>query len=273
MVVRQGSVAVERAARAVVMVGALACSLGLVACTDDERGDVSTPDIISIPASTDAPVASESLPSGDTTQSPGNGPSPDTVPIGTGTATDKGFALLPDGLGDLAFGTAPEVVVETLSPTFDIAPTSDDFEFSIDAGEVYLTGDEAFGFAFPIGRRVCWDSFCVSFGSRDGSPLGFAGWSYRPAGEAFVSLATDDGITIGSRWTDHLDRIVAEKGGCGEFGFAKTVDGVDLGLRGGVWTTGDGETVPFEEFLPDPSLVSVYRMQAGSNVFAAEENC
>lgn len=261
-----------------VLAGALTVSsVGLAACTDDENSDASTPVVISIPASTDAPLAGETLPGTEATaqtEPPGR-PSPDTAPVDTGRPTDEGFDLRADGVGDLPFGAAPEVVVDALSPTFGAAPEVTDFDFSDDqGGGVALTADGAFGFVHRLGRSICWTAFCAYFGSDAGAPLAFVGWSYRPDTEPYVALYTASGITVGSRWSDHLGEIDAPPGGCGEFGFGTTTDGVDLGLRGGVWTEG-GVSDPLVELLPDPTTVTVavYRMEAGDVVFPSEADC
>ncbi|MEO6123161.1 MAG: hypothetical protein ABIR32_05585 [Ilumatobacteraceae bacterium] len=197
-----------------------------------------------------------------------------TLPLGV-TSTESaalapGFELGADGVGDIGFGAATDVVVAAVSAS--LGPSISDavatFATSIDGINV----DEVagLGFAHPIARTVCWPAFCAFFGGADPSATVFVGWdlSHVPA----VPLTTVDGVTIGTRWSEASDAMTVQPGGCPTAGFGSTISGVELRVSGGAFsrTDGDGEYV---ELLPDRTEVTVIGLAAGSRIIALEQGC
>ena len=183
------------------------------------------------------------------------------------------LTLRADGVGSYTFGDVEANVlvpalVELLGPT--VIDDSRLFgEFDAGLG-LYVDVDE--GFAFPFGRTVCFaNGFCVQFGGAS-APTVFAGWWQDDSGTSGSPLSTGDGITIGSRWADHVGTIVVDAGGCYSTGTG-SVGGIDLGLR--------SEGVPFTEVIdgewvenvPDPDDVVVRQLSAGDRPIFLFADC
>jgi len=181
-----------------------------------------------------------------------------------------GLELSVGGVGDIAFGATPDVAIGVLSAALG-APISDlaaNFPTLIDGLSVDVEAE--LGFAHPAARRVCWTALCAFFGGDDLAAMVFVGWdlSQTPA----VSLATVEGITVGTRWIDVVASMSVEPGGCPTSGFGSTLSGVELRVVGGAFsrTDEDGEYV---ELLPSPTEVTVVGLAAGSRIIDLEQGC
>lgn len=165
-------------------------------------------------------------------------------------------------------------MVAGLDATFGAATSdaAEDFPH-VDAG-VRETADRSTGFALPSGRTVCWTELCTFFGGADASSLAFVGWQYRTVGSITptVSLATADGLTIGSRWSDFMSVLTVQPGGCATSGSGSTADGITAAVHGGVFSRID-ESGEYQELLPDPADVMVAGLSAGFVVFPMESDC
>lgn len=210
-----------------------------------------------------------------TDPSNGVGTSPSTVTTVVGSTAvvpAAGFELRVDGLGDLNFGTAPDVVIETISATLGAALIDHPDEFRAAVGGSFQNDETSQAFMSPFGRTVCWPGLCAQFGGDDPSALSFVGWDrFADPAASTVPLAAADGVTLGSRWSDFLDVMIVQPGGCPTSGSGSTTGGIELALQGQFSTQSDsGEYV---ELLPDPSQVTVVAMGAGSRVVSLEEDC
>ena len=124
---------------------------------------------------------------------------------------------------------------------------------------MWTTPDIDEGFVAPLAREVCWPvGFCATFGGETAEALTLSGWQYhRPADTAGLgALATAEGITVGSRWADHLTVITVEPGGCYTTGYGRTNDGIRLELLGGTWSRTDDDG-GYVALLPDPASVEI----------------
>lgn len=189
-----------------------------------------------------------------------------------------GLELRAGGLGDSDFGASPDGVIAAIGAAFG-APTADDAaEFPTEVGASFENEATLQSFTSPVGRTVCWSGFCAQFGGADPSVLTFVGWELfgDPATPA-VPLATGDGLTLGSRWSDFLETMSVQPGGCPTTGSGTVASGIDLALQGGDGITarfsGVSETGEYVELLPDPSQVTVVGMRAGSVIDNFEEDC
>lgn len=246
--------------------------LGVAGCS----GDSSTS------TSTTLPDAESTLTAGaesSTTPSPSIAPGMTTVPTAAVADTPEtvaaaaGFELRADGLGDIDFGAAADGVIDAMSGAFG-PPTSDDAaEFPVTVGLSFENEAALQAFTSPSGRTVCWSGFCAQFGGDDPSALSFVGWEvFADPATASASLATGDGLTLGRRWSDFLDKMSAQPGGCPATGSGTTAGGIELALQGGQFSA-VSESGEYVELLPDPSQVTVVGMRAGSLVVSLEEDC
>jgi hypothetical protein len=183
------------------------------------------------------------------------------------------LTLRADGLGPHTFGaigatTLIPALVDLLGPT--VRDDTQAFpEFDVALG-LYVDVDE--GFAFPFGRTVCFaNGFCAQFGGAT-APTVFAGWWQDDSGTSGSPLSTGGGVTIGSRWADHLGTMDVDPGGCYSTGTGGIGD-IELGLRS------DG--VPFTEVIggewvenvPDPADVVVHRLSSGDRPIFLFADC
>lgn len=269
----------------------VALALSMSACGDD---DVAEPAVTSSPVS-ETTAASTSV-AATTLAPPAPEPTVTTAPATTTTteaavvttttstmtstpttapaALTDPWVLRPDGLGGFDFGvasTAAVLAALAAEPTTGgiVSDVTDDYPFA--EGGRYVTGDGELAFAHPFGRVVCHgNGLCVEFGG-DSAPDVFVGWTHgRPmTGDAFE---TADEITTGSRWSDHLGTMDVFPGGCFAAGSGVTA-GIDLVVI--------SDDVPFsaftgsgyEEFLPEPSMVTVESLGAGDRQIFLFADC
>jgi hypothetical protein len=198
-----------------------------------------------------------------------------TIPAATTTVSPSGaLVLYPDGIGTWKFGQDDAATVVPALATALSRPISDEvFTYpAIDGPTFYLDEFGEFGFAYPLGRLVCFDSgLCAEFGGAT-APTVFVGWSQdEPIGG--TALATIDGITVGSRWADFVGVMNVSAGGCYSAGTG-TTRGIDLsvvstGTLFGEFTA-DGRYI---EALPNPNDVFVRLLSAGELRIALFADC
>jgi hypothetical protein len=169
--------------------------------------------------------------------------------------------LTPCSVNGLAFGMSRDLVmpaaVEMFGP-FDFDGT-EEYPEAVDGGR--FTDDlGTYEFAFPIDYSACFpNSLCLTFGGASESDLLLVGWQLLGGSVTDVDLATPSGVTLGSRWADHLDEMVMGTA-CGWSANA-TVDGVNVSLLSSEDLFGeDGELA---EELPDAATVTVASATAG----------
>jgi hypothetical protein len=191
-----------------------------------------------------------------------------TAPI---TAAD--LTLAADGVRPFEFGDSDATVVAGLTaalgaPTFDRPQTY--ANTTADGLLVDASGDESY--IYPIGRTVCFgNDLCAQFGGTAAESLGFTGWHLDS--DAAPQISTAQGITVGSRWSDHLDDMFVGEGGCYTTGYGDT-QGMRLALLsvGEPFATFD-EDGTYVTFTPDPADVTVLTMTAGEVTYFLYEDC
>lgn len=262
-----------------VAVGLAAAALFVAACgdviTDTDSGvetgsAVSTP---SEPAATDPPFSPATVAS--TTAAETATPAPDTAGASAPEPGRSDLVLRSNGVGTADFGR-PDVEVITYVGGILGTPTSDqlaEYPTFDDASGVYVNVEED-AFAYPFSRANCYDNrFCVYFGGETSDALAFVGWSQESFELLSDPLQTLDGITIGSRQSEHADVITVNQGGCFSNGTGETA-GILL------FVTSEGE--PFEyvddagDFVqgnPDPSDIVVRAMESGDRPFFLFADC
>ena len=212
-----------------------------------------------VPSSTESTGPTDSTVGETTTTLPGD---PTTTTAPGDTAGVDSLVLRADGVGSLRFGTNVIPVLDALAvilgePVSDVA-----YSYPVVGGPGFTDQFGDFGFVQPFGRQTCFaNEFCVEAGGPSPADLVFVGWSqYEAAG---VTLATSDGITVGSRWSDHPDLISVDEGGCFAFGTG-TIGRIDLALEssGTMFSAPDGSG-GFISAVPDPSAVTVVGLSAG----------
>lgn len=212
-----------------------------------------------VPASTTDPSTTEPTVV-DSTTTPPSDPTSTTAP--EEAAGIDSLVLRADGVGSLRFGTNIVPVLDALAAILG-EPLSDAAYSYPEAGGPGFTdqfGD--FGFVQPFGRQTCFENeFCVEAGGPSPAELAFVGWSQYEAAAAM--LATVDGVTVGSRWSDHPDLIEVDEGGCYSFGTG-SIGRIDLALEssGDMFSAPDGAG-GFISTMPDPSAVTVVGLSAG----------
>jgi hypothetical protein len=216
------------------------------------------------PATTAAPTtAAPATTAAPTTTAPTTTAAPTTLaPL---TADDLDLAATE--IGPVAFGTGVEPTLAVLTPVLG-APATDEsaeYPFADEVNGGYLDDADGF-FAFPLLRRVCFaNGLCIAFGGRSVDDLQLVGYEYFTA-EAPVPpvLATTTGVPLGGRWSDHLDAMTVQAGGCYSQGFG-AADGVELYLQSSGVLFGAFEGESYIESIPDPADVTVYGMLSGEN--------
>lgn len=242
----------------------------LVACGDDSSGSSDTDAPTSAaPTPTVAPTTTTLLPTTTT-----------TVPIV--------FTLRYGGLGPLDFGADPATVIAALTEQFG-APSSDvttDYPTPTGGG-YYENAARSFAFKFQVGRLVCWTfGLCLTFGADDSTMPTFMGWRYDT--DTAATLSTAEGLTIGSRYSDHPE-VTDPPYPCfaGLFGSDNHVE-YDAQSRVGDFPalviTYRSDGIPFTEIagdvegatpgeLPPPDLIIVKQIWAGEVRYSRAGYC
>lgn len=235
-------------------------------------------------ATTTTPVEpttpSTTAPTGATTTPPTSTAAPaSTAPTTAPPATTRPAPTSPadlvlafHGVEPFLFGMSRADVVAGLSALLGDPVSDDAREYPMPDDGVFLTDDGSLAFVFPFGRTVCFtNGLCTEFGAGSDSALLFTGWNF--AGDDAAGLATEDGITVGSVWADHLDAIEVDEGGCFQEGYGNAT-GVDLVLVSAgepfLATDDDGNQTPQ---VPDPADVTVVAMSAGELPTARGADC
>lgn len=262
-----------------ITVGLAAAALFAAACgdviTDGDAGvetgsAVSTPDE---PVATDPPFSPATVDS-TVTADPAASP-PNTTTASAPVDSRDDLVLRSDGVGTADFGR-PDIEVVAYVGGILGTPTSDqpgEYPTFDDASGVYVNVEED-AFAFPFSRSTCYDNeFCVYFGGETSAALAFVGWSQESFELLSDPLRTPDGITVGSRQSEHADAITVNPGGCFSTGTGETA-GILL------FVTSEGE--PFEfvddagnfvQGSPDPSDIVVQSMESGDRPFFLFADC
>lgn len=260
-----------------------AASLLVAACGDDPdtTGDTSS-------ATVEDPTESATPANdvvADTTAPDTAGPVDTDAATDTAAPTDTGAALpanrrdelvlRSNGLGDVDFGrpdieVIPYITARLGQPTTDQLGEYPTFDDEFDA---YVNFDDD-GFSRPFGRTTCYDNrFCVFFGGDSSDALSFVGWSQEGFDLRSDPLSTADGITVGSRASDHVGVMTVDQGGCFTTGTGEAA-GVLLYVasEGEPFETVD-EDGNFVQGNPDPSEVVVQGLEAGDRPFFLFADC
>jgi hypothetical protein len=206
-----------------------------------------------------------------TTDAPTTTAAPTTAAPTTTAAPD--YTLRGNGIGTWVFTDDAQEVVDALSAVFGAPDLDVVTEFPIVAGPGDYQNDAEEAFLLPFGRTVCFaNTLCTVHGGESAEVMSFVGWYY--ASDEASTLSTAQGITLGSRWADHLDDMTVGEGGCYSDGGGTTVDEVSLFLRSsGTPFSGIDEAGNYAAFSPDPADVTVVQMQAGSQIGLLYGDC
>ena len=183
-------------------------------------------------------------------------------------------ALRGGGIGSLDFGVADDDVLALLTSAYGGLRSDDSQTFTVNEGDLWTDEFGEGAFVTPIARTVCFvNTVCTYFGGTDAANLTFLGWEVN--GEASPEPATIEGIMIGDLWSEHSDSMTRNPGGCYNYGYGTTIDGITVGMisndvmfnsyveDGGTWVDGD----------PDPSTVTIVYLSGGDRVFSLFEDC
>ncbi|MCB1000060.1 MAG: hypothetical protein KDB40_12250 [Acidimicrobiales bacterium] len=223
------------------------------------------------PATSAAPAPDSTAPTVPSTTAPATTAAPTTVAPLVAADLDLGEAAI----GPVAFGTGVDPAIAVLAAVLGVAAIDEthEYPYADEVTGVYLDDEDGI-FAFPLLRRVCFaNGLCTSFGGRDAADLQLVGYDYYSAEvPADPVLTTTAGVPLGARWSDHLDAMTADPGGCYSQGFGAS-GGAMLVLvsNGEFFGTFDGET--YVTAVPDPSVVTVYGIFSGENPGYLYDDC
>ncbi len=246
--------------------GLAVAGLLLAACGDDVAPVMSgAPDTAAAAETSDAPESTDAavitaVP--ESTVDPAATATPDTTspapettaaPAPESTAApavpSRGdLTLRSNGVGSADIGQADIEVIPYVTGLLG-APASDqlgEYPTFDDDLNMYTNVTEE-GFVAPFGRTTCYDNqFCLYFGGATNEALRFVGWSQESFDVLSDPLQTAEGVTIGSRQSDHLGSMTVSEGGCFSSGNGD-IAGVLL------YVTSEGE--PFGSFDDDGNFV------------------
>lgn len=265
------------------LVGLVAMSLAACGRNDDPATATTAPSSVApstaapatTPATTAPPTTATSAPAAapptapPTTVAPVTTMPPPTAPTSL-TAAD--LTLLSDGIGPLRFGDPEAAVINGLTVALGAPISTAATAYPVAVEGVYATdefGEERF--VQPAGSGACFaNGLCVYFGGPAAGSLLLTGWAQ---GDAPEPLATPEGITVGSRWSDHFAAMTVDEGGCYSDGTGSTA-----GIF--VWVRSEG--TPFLEVLddgtpvthlPDPADVVVTGLESGDLPYMPFVDC
>ena len=254
-------------------IASIALTLVSACGSNDESGAATTAATEAAAPTTEAAATTTEAPTttaAPTTAAPTTTDAPTTTAAPTTTVaplTVADLTLMGTTVGPVAFGTGAAAALDVLVPLLGPPATDETATFPTDDGYgSFINEDEESIFTYPFLRRTCFDNgFCMSFGGAAPETVQFVGFEYFTAEEpADPALVTAQGVPIGARWSDHLDGMTAQGGGCYSQGSGESA-GVTLVLAssGALFGTFEGET--YTTAVPDPADVTVYGMYAGSN--------
>lgn len=204
-----------------------------------------------------------------------------TVAETTTTVAPEPLTLRNDAIGPYSYGADPTTVVAGLAERLGAAISDTTTNYVEPTGGGYFfNGDRTMNFLFQFGRETCWSiGLCVSFGGVDAASATFIGWTYE--GDPASTLATDTGLTLGSRLSDHpgLPALFTCFAGQGAGGVS-LYDGVSwivgstvVGSPPNLFAVFTSEGAPFDEIsndsgagtsvIPPADVVVVKRLTAG----------
>lgn len=193
---------------------------------------------------------------------------------------DDGFLLVDDlvlhgeGIGPFTFGTSSIEVHDNLQPLLGYPAESFTEEYPNTADGVFLDEFGEIEFVQPYGETVCYENgLCVDFGGDTPDDLTLLGYTQdAPTGDE-PTLATADGVTVGSRWADYEDIFEVGEGGCYSIG-SGAVGGIELTLVSDgtpfIEITDDGESTYHR---PEPDDVHVVSLAAGDRPINLLDDC
>ena len=236
----------------------------------DESTTTAAPEATVDPAVTAAPDTTGAAP--ETTAAPAPAPGSTSAPTASGR---NDLTLRSNGVGASDFGQADADVVSYVTASLG-APVSDEPDgypvFDAEFNE--YTNPEDVGFTTPFGRTTCYDNrFCLYFGGETSDALRFVGWSQESLDALSDPLATADGVTVGSRQSDHIATMTVNDFGCFTDGSGE-VDGILLLVRS------EGEPFEFVDdagnFVrgdPAPEEIVVTALEAGERPYFLFADC
>ena len=178
-----------------------------------------------------------------------------------------------------AFGDEVDSALAMLTATFGQPYSDETTELPLRVGQRW-ENDQYASFGNEHARQVCWQPassspLCVWFGSDGSDPLRLVGWSTGTESINGVSIAAASGLTIGSKWIDHLVEVVLPPGSnCYNTGYAHTADGMNVELWSGseMFVTIDSSGV-ISQNNPSPDKVVVGRLSAGDELSDTRSDC
>ena len=263
--------------RTVRLIGAVAVAgLIVAACGDDPDPAAET-----TPAETSAAPESTVDPAGTATPET-TAPPPDTTVAPTpetsaapAPPSPTDLTLRSNGVGTADFGRADIEVIPYVTGILG-TPVRDQL------GE-YPTFDEEFGlytnfdedgFTAPFGRTTCYDNqYCLYFGGETNDALSFVGWSQGSFEPLSDPLTIADGITVGSRQSDHLGTMTINDFGCFSTGSGEAAGVVLLVMSEGEPFEFVDDSGNFVQGNPLPEEIVVTALEAGSRPFFIFADC
>jgi hypothetical protein len=271
--------------RRFVTVAVLTAGLALVACGGGDEGSAAETTASTASVTTETATTPETTEVADptttvaptTTEAPTTTAAPTTeAPTTTVALTAADLDLGAAAIGPVGFGTGVEPALAVLMPLLGTPATDDSHEYPTAMEGVGWTDPDEGIFAFQYLRRVCFDDgLCTSFGGTTPAELQLVGYDYYSAETPIEpALTTVNGVGLGDRWSDHLDAMTANEGGCYSQGSGES-GGALLSLisDGDPFLVVDQVTGEATSQVPDPSMVTVYGIFAGDNPGYLYDDC
>ena len=219
----------------------------------------------------EAPVASDSVA---VTVAPEPVPEPESTPAPVPPSRGD-LVLRSNGVGSADFGQVDIEVIPVMTALLG-DPVDDRLgEYPTFDEDVNLYVDfEDSGFSAPFGRTTCYgNAFCLNFGGNTSDDLRFVGWSQGGFESASEPMVTADGVTIGSRYSDHLGVMTVNEGGCFTEGFGEVAGITLLVTSEGVPFVSVDDVGNYVTQTPDPAEIVVRTMKAGDEPFYIYADC
>ena len=191
-------------------------------------------------------------------------------------SSSNAFVLRPDGLGTFSFGGDSSSALGAVTEAFGVPSYDASSVYQRDdATERWQNGQDVF--TYRNSRTVCWsEALCLTFGGDAADHLRFVGWTYSDTAKALaVSLATADGIAMGSLLSDHIHSItVLPDSACNSNVSGTTAAGLDVLLYsvGTPFISHDSTGTPIRG-NPPPEDIVVSGLFAGDRVGNLSIDC
>lgn len=139
-----------------------------------------------------------------------------TAPVPPAPVVDDDTLLLSRyGVGDHRFGDDADEVISLLSEVFGIPESDTMRRFTESEGGEFVDRNGDYVFIDVLGRDTCFDvGLCIESAGEVSDEMVFTGWTHRGSTGALV---TNEGLGVGSRWSDFPSVMTVEPAGCGMY--------------------------------------------------------